>query len=56
MIIVAIIIVAMAVYVFNNFTNMNLTQGIILAVMGVIALFIVMGIIFLLYRGMTTKK
>jgi hypothetical protein len=54
--IVAIIIIAMAFYVFANFSNMDLTKGIILVVAGVVALFMVMGIVYILYRGMTAKK
>ena len=54
--VVAVIIVAMAVYVFINFSNMDLTKGIILVVIGVIALFMIMGVLYILYRGMTAKK
>jgi hypothetical protein len=53
---VAVIIIGMAVYVFANFSNLHLTQGIILVVIGVIALVIVMVTVYLLYKSMTAKK
>ena len=54
--IVAVIIIGMAIYVFTNFSNIDLVRAIILAAVGVIALFIVFGTVYLLYRGMTAKK
>jgi len=52
----AIIIIAMAVYVFLNFSNMGLSQGIILGIIGIIALFVLMGVFIVLARSLTSKK
>ncbi len=54
--IVAVIIIGMAIYVITNFSNINLTQAIVRVVIGVVALFMVFGTVYLLYRGMTAKK
>jgi hypothetical protein len=52
----AIIIIAMAVYVFLNFSNMGLSQGVILGIIGIIALFVIMGVFIVLARSLTSKK
>jgi hypothetical protein len=56
MILVGVIIVGIAAYIVANFSNISSTQGIILIVIGAVALFLVMGVMFFLYKGLTAKK
>ncbi len=56
MVIAAIIIIAMAIYIFLNFSAINLTNSIVLIAVGVIVLLIVMGILFAALKGINPKK
>lgn len=52
----AVIIIGIAVYVFINFSQLELLQGIILAVIGIVALFIIMGVVTIMMRSMTSSN
>ncbi len=54
--IAAVIIVAMAIYVFLNFSSINLTSSIILIVVGVVVLLIISGIFYITIKGLNPKK
>ena len=54
--IAAIIIIALAVFVFINFSHMDLSQGIILGIIGVVALFIIMIVFIVFIRSFNSGK
>lgn len=54
--IVAVIIIGIAVFVVTHLTGLSLTQGIVLIGLGVVGLVIVMVILFLIMRGIRTRK
>ncbi len=54
MVIMAVIIVAIAVYLAVNYHNMNLTQGVILVAVAVIGLLVFMGILIVAIRSSTS--
>jgi hypothetical protein len=56
MALVAVTIVAVAIYVFTHLSGIDMRQGIILVVIAIIALFIIMGVIFMLLKSMISKK
>ena len=56
MAVIAVIIIAMAVYVFLNYSNMGLSQGIVLGIIGVIALFVLFGVFVILVKSLTARK
>jgi hypothetical protein len=56
MAIVAIIIVVIAVYIFTHLSGINLTQGIVLIATAVVGLLIIMGVILMLLKSITSKK
>ncbi len=56
MTLVAVIIVAIAVYVFTHLSGINLTQGAVLIAVAVVGLFIIMGVIIILLRSINAKK
>jgi nitrate reductase gamma subunit len=53
---VAIIIVGIAAYTFSHFSAIDMKQGLIMIAVGIIGIFIVMGIIILLIRHANLKK
>ena len=56
MVIVGIIIIGVAVYVVTHISGINLNQGILLIAMAGVGLVLVMGILFLVMKGVRTKK
>ncbi len=56
MAIAGIVIIGMAVYVIIHFSNMELSQGIALAIIGVIALLIVMSAVIVLLKSVTSNS
>lgn len=56
MIVAGLIIVALAAYIFTHISGLNFGQTIVLLVIGVVGLFIIMLVLFLLMRGMNAKK
>ncbi len=56
MAIAGIVIIGMAVYVVIHFSNWELSQGIALAIVGVIALLIVMGAVIVLLKSVTSNN
>lgn len=56
MAVAAVIIIAMAVYIFVNFSNLGLSQGIVLGIIGVVALFLLMGVFFILVKTLNSPK
>lgn len=56
MALVGVIIVAVAVYVFTHLSGINMRQGIILVIIAIIALLIIMGVIFMLFKSLMAKK
>lgn len=56
MTIVAIIVIAMAVYVFTNFSAMDVTRSIILIVIAIVGMIIIMGILILIYKNNNPRK
>jgi hypothetical protein len=51
----AIVIMAMAIYIFTHFKSMSLASEIILAAIGVLILFLLMGIMFYIMRSSTKQ-
>lgn len=56
MIIVAIMVVAMAVYIFTNFSTIDVTRSIILIVVALVSMVIIMTILLLIYRSNKSSK
>ena len=56
MAVAAVIIIAMAVYIFMNFSNLGLSQGIVMGIIGVVALFILMGVFAILVKTLNSPK
>ena len=56
MVAVAVIIVGIAAYTFSHFSAISVNQGLILIAVGVIGIFIIMGIIILLVKSINMKK
>jgi hypothetical protein len=54
--VVAIVIIAMAVYVFTHFSTIEFNQALILGGIGIAALLIVMGMLLVLMRVISRKK
>lgn len=52
----AVIIIGMAVYLFTHFSSMDSTQGIILAIIAIAALFIVTGVMAVLFKSLTASN
>jgi hypothetical protein len=56
MALVAVIIIAIAAFIFTHLSGIDMQQIIILVIFAVVALFIIMGVIFMLFRSIITKK
>ncbi len=57
MALVAVLIVAIAIYVFTHLSaGISASQGIILVAIAVAGLFIIMGVIFMLFRSIIARK
>lgn len=56
MAIVAVIIIAMAIYVFTNFSRIDFMQSLILIGIGVAGIIIVVVILVILYKSNTSRK
>ncbi len=56
MAVAAVIIIAMAVYVFLNYSTLGISQGVILGIIGIIALFVLLGVFVILVRSLTQVK
>jgi nitrate reductase gamma subunit len=54
--VVAVIIIAIAAYTFSNYSTIDKTQGLIMIAVGIIGIFIVLGIIIVLMRSLNNKK
>jgi hypothetical protein len=55
MALVGIIIVGLAAYIFTHLSGLDMTQGIVLVAIAIVALIIIMGVIFILFRSLTKK-
>ncbi len=53
---VAVIIIAMAVYIFANYSSMTFTRGIILIGIGIAGIIIIAAVMLILYLGIQKKK
>jgi hypothetical protein len=56
MTVVAIIIVAMAFFVFTNFSSINITRSLVLIAAGVAGMLIIIGILWVIYKSNKTQK
>jgi nitrate reductase gamma subunit len=56
MVIVAVIIIGIAAYVFTHLSGINLTQGVVLIAVAVTGLLLILGVIIIILRSATAKK
>ena len=56
MAVVAVVIIAMAVYIFTNFSSLDITRSIILAAIGVICMIVIMSAMIILARGGRSRR
>jgi hypothetical protein len=54
--VVAVIIIAIAAYTFSNYSTIGMSQGLIMIAVGIVGIFIVLGIIIVLMRNIGGKK
>ena len=53
---VAVLIIAMAAYIIFNYANIDSGRGIFLVVIGIIGLFIILGVIIVITKSLFSKK
>ncbi len=56
MVLVGVIIVGIAAYIFTHLSGISMTQAIVLIAIAIISLFILMGVILMLMKSTTAKK
>jgi hypothetical protein len=56
MALMAVIIIGLAVYLFVNYSGIDITQGIILIAVAAVVLLVVMGVMILILRSAANKK
>jgi hypothetical protein len=56
MVIVAVIIIGIAAYIFTHLSGINLTQGVVLIAVAVTGLLLILGVIIIILRSATAKK
>jgi hypothetical protein len=56
MVLVAVIIIGIAIYVFTHLSGLNAAQGFILLGVAIGGLILVMGVIFMLVKNLNVKK